>query len=119
MTSRLREYGAADAVQIHVLQRRLYLAEPVSRSGVAVDVNDRIAGDEAHRDDIERGLECRQLVLSNPLPPHMPPHFVQDLARIALENHLARIDDRHPATQLTHIFDDMRRENHDDLAADL
>ena len=40
-------------------------------------------------------------------------------ARIALQDHFAAVDDRHAATQLAHVFDDVRRENDDDVFADL
>ena len=39
--------------------------------------------------------------------------------RLGLEQDLAPVDDRHPAAQLRHVLDDVRREDHDGVLADL
>ena len=68
-------------------------------------------------------LHCRlhagELGLANLLAPDVAAHLVEHLARIALEHDFACVDDRHAAAQLAHVFDDVRRENDDDVIADL
>src|SRR5678815_2676784 len=117
--SGLRERGGADAVQIHILEIRLDRYEAISGRRVTVDVNHRITGDEAHRDDVQRLPEGDELGLADALAPDVAAHLVEHLARIALKNDLSLIDDGHAAAQLAHVFDDVRRQNDDHLVADL
>src|SRR5436190_16743544 len=117
--SGLRERGGADAVQIHVLEVRLDRDEAVARRRLAVDVDHRLTSDEAHRDDVQRRAEGDELGPGRALAPDVAAHLVEHLIRVALKNDSAFIDDRHAATELAYVFDDVRRQNDDHLIADL
>src|SRR5580765_6683042 len=106
--SGLRERGGADAVQIHVLEVRLDCRKAVTRRGVAVDVNHGVTGNEAHRDHIQSRLQAGELGFADALAPDVAAHLVEHLLRIALQNNLTLVDDRHTATQLAHVFNDVR-----------
>ena len=109
----------ADAMHVHVLEQRLDRRESVAGRGLTVDVHDRIAGDESDGDHLEARLNVGQLRFANAFPPDMSANVVEHLRRIALKDHLAAADDRHPAAELADVLDDVRRENDDDVLADL
>src|SRR6476646_6639233 len=117
--SGLRERGGADAVQIHILEIRLDRREAFARHRLAVDVNHRITGHEAHGDDVQRRLESGELGLGRALAPDVTAHLVEHVLRIALKNDAPLIDDRHAAAQLADVLDDVRRENDDHGVGDL
>src|SRR4051812_48095657 len=106
-------------MHVDVLEQRLDRRESFAGRRLAVDVYDRIAGHESRRDDLEARLDVGQLRFRNPLAPDMTADVVEHLRRIALKNPLSAADDRHPTTQFADILDDMRRQNHDDVLADL
>lgn len=66
-----------------------------------------------------RGLHDRQLGFGHLLAPDAPGQLGHDLARVAGSHHPPAVDDGHRPTQLAHIFHDVRRQDHDDLLADL
>src|SRR4051794_5531263 len=82
-------------------------------------MNHRITGDEAHRDDIQRRLQRGKLRFGDPLAPEMAAYLLEHLVRIALKNDLPLIDDRHATAELADVLDDVRRENDDNVIADL
>src|SRR5262245_58891706 len=98
-------------MEIHVLQRRFDLHELVAGRAFAEHVHYGITRDEANRDHVERGLDRGQLVTANLLASDVSTDLVEHLARIALQDYLARVDDRHSAAQLANVLDDVRREN--------
>src|SRR5205085_11301728 len=55
----------------------------------------------------------------NTLPPDVTANVVEDLRRIALQDDLALVDDCHAPAQLADVFDDVCRQDDDDVFADL
>src|SRR6185369_3034046 len=108
----------AQLPEVHILQSCRDWLEAVLGTRVAIDVDQRLTAHETRRQHRVALLVLAQRRLADQLAPDAVTQRADRLARLAAHQHLAARDDRHARTQIGNVFDDVRRENHDDLLAD-
>ena len=84
-----------------------------------VDAHNGPAREQLRRDHRQLTFEFGQFALRDDAAPDPSPHGRDRFERFGFEQNLSAIDDRHPAAQLRHIVDDVRRENDDGVFADV
>src|SRR5688572_15965211 len=105
--------------EVHMLEIRLDRLESVVRRSITQDVDDRAPGSEPRREHWHRLLVSRDLAPRDYLAPDSALDLRDEGAGFSMEQHSAPRQDCHPAAQLAHVLDDVRREDHHCSLADL
>src|SRR5687768_2706266 len=105
--------------EVDVLEIRLDRLELRAGRRLAVDVDDRTAGEKLGGDDRVLALDVRQLALGDHAAPDTSAQLLDGDERLGLEDDLAVVDDRHAAAELGDVLDDVRREDDDGVLAEV
>src|SRR5688572_6096807 len=98
--------------EVDVLEIRLGGLESVARGFIAQDVDDRAPGGEPRGEDWHRLLVPGDLASADNLAPDPPLEPSDERTGFSVEQNSPLRQDGHPAAQLAHILDDVRREDH-------
>src|SRR5687767_2904895 len=104
--------AAMERSEVDVLEIRLGGLKSVARRLITQDMDGREPGGEPRRESWYRVLVSRDLASADYLAPDPALEPRDERAGFSVEQHSALRQDGHPAAELAHILDDVRREDH-------
>ena len=111
--------GLGERREVEVLEAARHGFEARARQRVGQHVDHRAAGEEARGDHLVVAPMRLEFALADALAPDPAVHRLDQLERRAGADDAAGGDDRHARAQVGDVLDDVRRQDHDHVLADL